>query len=118
MGIYKRDRIWYIDYYDQLGRRHREVVGPNKRAAEQALAKRKTEVAENRFLDRKKQEKIRFEDFTDIFIESYSKPNKRSWKRDVTSIKKLKDLFSGKYLQEITALDIEKYKQGRMREVS
>jgi len=47
-------KTWYIDYYDQYGKRHREAVGPNKRLAEQVLAKRKTQVAENRFLDVKK----------------------------------------------------------------
>jgi len=54
VGIYKRGKIWYIDYYDQYGKRHREAVGPNKRQAEQVLAKRKIEVAENKFLDKKK----------------------------------------------------------------
>jgi len=34
-------KTWYIDYYDQYGKRHREAVGPNKRL-------------ENRFLLREK----------------------------------------------------------------
>ena len=62
-GVYKRGKAWYIDYYDQYGRRHREKVGPNKRQAEQALAKRKIEVAENKFLDKKKHEKNKIQRF-------------------------------------------------------
>ncbi len=118
MGIYKRDRIWYIDYYDQLGGRHREVVGPNKRAAEQALAKRKTEVAENKFLDKKRQEKIRFAYFAHQFIEYYSKPNKRSWKRDIQLVNNLVSFFQEKLLHELTPLDIEKYKKERIKTVA
>ncbi len=114
MGIYKRDRIWYIDYYDQFNRRHREVVGPNKRAAEQALAKRKTEVAENKFLDKKKEEKLKFEDFAQEFIEYYCKLNKKSWERDAQSIRHLRAVFTGKYLYAITPLEIEKYKEKRI----
>ncbi len=118
MGIYKRDKIWYIDYYDQFNRRHREGVGPNKRAAEQALAKRKTEVAENKFLDRKKQEKIRFTHFAHQFIEYYSKPNKRSWKRDTQLVNNLVSFFHEKLLHELTPLDIEKYKKERIKTVA
>ena len=114
MGIYKRDKIWYIDYYDQFNRRHREGVGPNKRAAEQALAKRKTEVAENKFLDKKKKEKLKFEDFAQEFIEYYCKLNKKSWERDAQSIRHLSGVFAGKYLYAITPLEIEKYKEKRI----
>jgi len=63
MGIYKRGKTWYIDYYDQFGKRHGEAVGPNKRQAEQVLAKRKIEVAENKFLDKKKTRKDKIQRF-------------------------------------------------------
>jgi len=118
MGIYKRGKTWYIDYYDQYGKRHREAVGPNKRLAEQVLAKRKTEVAEGRFLDKKSQGKVKFEDFAQEFIVYYSKPNKKSWKRDVLSVSHLVDFFKGKYLYEISSLDVEKYKTKRLNEVT
>jgi len=117
VGIYKRGKIWYIDYYDQFGKRHREAVGPNKRQAEQTLSKRKIEVAENKFLDKKKQEKIKFRDFADEFIEFHSKPNKRSWQRDVQLVNHLKAFFGEKKLYEITPLDIEKYKKERIEKV-
>ena len=117
MGVYKRGKTWYIDYYDQYGKRHREAVGRNKRQAEQALAKRKTEVAEGKFLDKKKQKKIKFKDFANEFIEFHSKPNKKSWKRDVQLVNHLKNFFGEKKLYEITPLDIEKYKKNRIQKV-
>jgi len=41
MGIFKKGKNWYIDYYDQNRRRRREMIGPNKRQAEIVLQKRK-----------------------------------------------------------------------------
>lgn len=117
MGVYKRGTTWYIDYYAGYKRR-REKIGPSKRQAETVLKKRMVQVAENRFLEVKKYEKIRFEKMTELYLENYSKPNKKSSRRDVTSINNLKPFFAGKYLYEITPLDMEKYKRGRQGEVS
>ncbi|MCD6219046.1 tyrosine-type recombinase/integrase [Candidatus Calescamantes bacterium] len=117
MGVFKKGKNWYIDYYYQ-GRRIREKVGPSKSLAELALKKRKIEIAEGKFLDKRKKERIRFRDFAKEFLEVYSKPNKRSWKRDEISIKHLSKFFGGKYLSEITPYDIENYKKERIQKVS
>ncbi len=117
MGIYKRGRTWYIDYYAGYEQR-REKIGPSKRQAEVALKKRMVQVAENRFLEVEKYDKIKSEKMTDLYLENYSKPNKKSSRREVTSINNLKTFFAGKYLHEITPLDIEKYKRGRQGKVS
>jgi len=118
MGVYKRGKTWYIDYYDQYGKRHREAVGSNKRLAEQVLAKRKTQVAEGKFLDVKKRKKTKFEDMAKLYLENYAKHNKKSWKRDETCIKNLMPHFKGKYLDEISPLDIENYKKMRIAKVT
>ena len=117
MGIFKseRDESYYIDYYFQ-GRRKREKIGPNKREAEIVLGKRKAQIREGKFFDVKRNEKIKFKDFAKIYLESYSKPNKKSWQRDEASIKHLKRSFGGKYLFEISSLNIENYKRKRMEE--
>jgi integrase len=117
MGIYKRGKIWYIDCYAGE-RRIRERIGPSKRQAEVVLKKRMVQVAENRFLEVEKYEKIKFEKMTELYLGNYSKPNKKSSRRDVTSINNLKSFFAGKYLHEITPLDIEKYKRRRQAQVS
>ena len=48
MGVYRRGKTWCILYYHE-GRRTREAVGLNKRAAEEALAARKTAIQRGRF---------------------------------------------------------------------
>jgi len=117
MGVYKRGTTWYIDYYAGYKRR-REKIGPSKRQAEVVLKKRMVQVAENRFLEVEKYDKIKFGKVTELYLENYSKPNKKSSRRDVTSINNLKPFFAGKYLHEITPLDMEKYKRGRQGQVS
>jgi len=117
MGVYKRGTIWYIDYYAGY-KRIREKIGPSKRQAETVLKKKMVQVAENRFLEVEKYDKIKFEKMTELYLENYSKPNKKSSRRDVTSINNLKPFFAGKYLHEITPLDMEKYKRGRQGQVS
>ena len=78
MGVFKRDKNFWIDYYVQ-GRRKREKVGSSKSLAEMALKKRKVEIAENKFLDIQRDDKIKFEEMAKTYLESYSKPNKRSF---------------------------------------
>ena len=52
-----------------------------------------------------------------LYLENYSKPNKRSWTKDETCIKNLNPYFGEKYLSEITPLDIGKYKKERRQKV-
>ena len=117
MGIFKKGNNWFIDYYVN-GRRKRESVGPSKELAQIVLKKRKVQIAENKFLDVRKQKRIHFRDMARLYLESYSKPNKRSWDRDELSIKNLNAFFGSKYLHEINALDIENYKVERRQKVS
>jgi len=82
MGLYKRGKIWYIDYYVNE-RRIRERVGPNERMAETALNKREVQVAENRFLDvSEKRKRILFREMAKTYLKTYSEPNKKSARRD------------------------------------
>ena len=120
MGVYRdrKDGYWYLDYYFQ-GRRTREKIGSSKKLAEQVLLKRKVEIAENRFLNIKKDKKIKFEDLANEYIEKHAKPYKKSWKQsDVVNRKNLNAFFYGKFLHEITPRRIEEYKLKRMKEVS
>ncbi len=108
MGVFvKRGRYW-IDYYAN-GCRRREMVGSSKTLAEKALMKRRIQVAEGKFLDIKKETKIRFKEFADIYAENYGK-KKRSWEStDKMYLKKLKAFFGDKYLHEITPFLVRKY---------
>jgi len=117
MAIFKKNDNWYIDYYVN-GRRKREKIGRNRKQALTALYKRHTQIAENKFLDVRKYKQIKFTVMADIYLENYSKPNKRSWRRDITSIKTLSSFFNTRYLNDITPLDIEQYKIGRSKQVA
>ena len=113
----KKGTTYYI-VYSVNGRRKTETIGKDKKLAEKVLHKRLTEIAENRYLDVKKEEKIKFEDFADQYLEFHCKPNNKTWKTsDEKKINNLKKYFSGKHLHEITPLDIEKYKSERIKRV-
>jgi len=81
MGIFKKGKNWFIDYYVQ-GCRKKESIGPSKELAQMVLKKRKVQIAENKFLDVRKQKRIHFRDMARLYLESYSKLNKKSWDRD------------------------------------
>ncbi len=117
MGVLKRNNNWWIDYYFK-GRRKREKIGPSKREAEIVLGKRKAQIREGKFFNVQRQNKVKFEEFTEIYLENYARPNKRSAWRDEISIKHLLTYFKGKYLYEIVSLDAEDYKRKRKEEVS
>jgi len=114
---YKGKRgITYHIVYSLNGRRKTETIGPDKKLAEKVLYKRLTEVAENRYLDVKKEKKVRFEDFAEDYLALHSKL-KKSYYTDSKIINLLKKSFSGMYLYEITSLDVEKFKSTRAKEI-
>lgn len=121
-GIYRRGDIWYIDYcyHDRYGikRRVREAIGPSKKQAEQIRAKRITQAVENKHLDVQKEEKIKFKDFAQEYLEKHSKVDNRSWQSDEHRLRNLCKFFGEKYLFEITALDIQNYKTERLKEAA
>jgi len=118
MGVYRKRNLYYIDYYVN-GQRKRACIGPDKRLAETVLKKRKVEIAEGRYLDIKKNEKIKFEDFADEFFRLHSQPNKKptSIQSDKIIIKNLKSFFAGRYLYNIGPQFVEEYKVKRSKEV-
>ncbi|MFH0931873.1 MAG: site-specific integrase [Candidatus Zixiibacteriota bacterium] len=115
MGIFRKKDNWYLDYYVN-GRRKREKIGPSKKLAEDVLHKRKLEIAENRFLDIRREKKVRFKDFTKTYLELHCKAHKKSWKKDITLLRTLTKHFGNKCLYEITPLSIEEFKneQGKL----
>lgn len=117
MGKYQKGEDWYIDYYVH-GRRKREKIGPSKTLAETVLKKRKVEIAEGKFLDIRKEYRVKFEEITSMYLELHAKPNKKSWHSDEDTIRLLKKYFGGRYLSEITPLLVDKFKMERAKKVS
>ncbi len=123
MSIYRKWNVssdgwdWYIDFRFQ-GQRIREKVGPNKALAKSVLGKRKTEIAEGKFLERRKEASTVLADMIALYMESYAKPTKRSWKDDERMLKAFLDCFGNVRLSEITPLKIEGYRAQRKATVS
>ena len=125
MGVYKKENRWYIDYYLPDGKRKREVVtipgiDPSKitrQDAEKALSIRKAELAQGKFDIAQTEKKIPFTKLAEIFIE-YSKANKKSYERDITSIKYLNQYFDNKSIQQINTWHVEQYKSNRKKQLT
>ncbi|MDO8674758.1 MAG: site-specific integrase [Candidatus Omnitrophota bacterium] len=115
--ISSREGNYFIEHYFN-GRRKREKVGSSRKLAETVLAKRKVEIAEGKFLDVNKSEKIKFEIFGNEFINVHSKVNKKSWQSDRYNLNSLGKFFGGKYLYEIKVKDIEDFKLERSKTAS
>ncbi len=114
-GVLDIDKNWWIDFYAD-SRRKREKIGTSRVLAEKVLAKRKVEVAENKYLDIKKQHKTTFRELAEDYLRLHSRPNKRSWKSDEKRIKTLSAFFGNRPLYEITPILVENFKAKRSKE--
>ena len=113
-----KENDFYIEYYNQ-GKKLREHIGSSKVLAETVYKKRRVQIAEGKFLDIQKDQKIKFEDFADEYYDLHCKVNnKKSFETaDKHNIKCLKSFFSGLYLHEITAHKVQTFKSERSKTV-
>jgi integrase len=112
MACFQKQDKWYIDYYFK-GKRIREAIGSNHKAAEKALATRKTEILQGRYRWIQEKRSVQFKDFSISYL-AYSKNNKRAWLRDYTSLTHIIPFFDGKSLGDISSWMVEQYKQKRI----
>jgi len=117
MGVYKKGKNWYIDYYLK-GRRKRKKIGPSKKLAQQVLQDVHVKMAKGEYLGVYDEKKILFEEFSQQYL-AFSKANKAesTHDRDRFSVAQLISVFKEKYLFEITPRMIEKYKATRLGKV-
>ena len=103
---------WWIDYYIN-GKRKREKIGPDRRLAQTVLKKRKVQIAENRYLDKRKEVDITFKELTEFYLD-YSAKHKKSHERDQYSVKALLSYFGNTQAGKITPSTVEDYKAHRL----
>ncbi len=118
MGVFRKGKDWWIDFYHQ-GKRIRRKVGPSKKVAEMALADVQVKKAKKEFLGVCEPKRILFKDFATEYLE-YSKANKArsSYERDITTIEKhLLPQWGHTDLSRITPKMIEDYKTMRLQSV-
>ena len=128
MGVFKRtikrdsseSQYWYIDYVVN-GKRKWESVGKvgevSKADAKKLFAVRKTEILQGKFKTPKKKQIPTFSEFSIEYLE-FAKGNKKSWERDMYSLRSLEPCFGNSKLSEISPIQIEKYKLERKQLVS
>jgi integrase len=111
-------KIYWIEFYNQEGRRKRERIGPNKALAETIHRKRLVERAEGKLLDRKKGDKVRFDQLVKYYLSLPEIKAKKSFIRDERSVNKLEDFFKTKPITLITPALISEYQSQRSLEKS
>ena len=90
MGIYKRGKVYWIDFYDPNRNRIQESSqSSNRRDAEDLLTLRKSEILRGVY---KQPVKITFGEFGKRYME-HAKTNKRSWLRDQQMLENLYSFF-------------------------
>ena len=107
MGVFKKQGVYWIDYYFS-GRRKRERIGPDKRLAETVFRKRKVEIAEGKFLDKRKVPRCSFNELALLYLE-WAKVNHGGYASTHSRVKQLKEEFGDSQLSEITPLMVDTY---------
>jgi len=119
LAVFFKDGNWWIDYRinGRRGPRKREKIGQSKQLAKTVFKKRKVEIAEGKFLDRRLQDKTLFKDFGTHFLTVHSS-TKRSEDRDTYMVSRFSEHWGTKLLSEITAHMIEEWRSERAKAVS
>lgn len=117
-GIYLRGGNYYLDFTFH-GKRIRKMYGPSRKGASEAISKIKSEIAENKFLDKRKEPpKVSFHDFAKQYLE-WVRANRKptSYQGTLSKMRKLDAEFGAKLMGEINVWLIEKYKAKRKEDV-
>lgn len=109
-GIFEQPKgsgVWYVCYFDEKGKRHREKAGP-KGLALKLYQKRKTEIRERRFFpDDIRRREIPLADVIDDYLKRNE--DKLRWFDHYERYGAFwKDVFKGKTLREILPGDVER----------
>jgi integrase len=115
MGIFRRHGQYYINYYYR-GRRKREMVGPSKGAAIQALSIRLAEIAQGKFKIMAKRGAMTFDGLVDKYRELIS-VHKRGHHVEKYIFKNLAEYFGDFRVFDLSAEDAERFKAARAKSV-
>src|ERR1700730_8166017 len=115
MGIFRRHGQYYINYYYR-GRRKREMVGPSKGAAIQALSIRLAEIAQGKFKIVPNRGAMTFDGLADKYRELIS-VHKRGREVEKYLLKTLTASFGKLRVYDLSAEDAERFKAVRSKSV-
>jgi len=116
---------WYLDYRDAMGKRIQRVAKEASSVDEAEAALRQAVLAESKAVSSSGRVlgRIKFREYSKLFLNDYSMSIKRSWRSDKSRLKILDQFFKDTYLDEITPLAITKFlalriKQGNAQSTS
>ena len=121
MSVYKQKGSdkWYIDFYDENGKRMRECTKSKSKALAQKLLAKRLEDVRLRKFGMDSPDPVLFEELLEKYFNyAVNEIKPSTYERYQVSANQLKESFLGKYIDRITVLDIEEYKQKRTKEVS
>jgi integrase len=111
-------KVYWIEYYVN-GRRKRERIGPNKKAAEQRLREVLKLRAEERFIDKDPASRLTLGELCKWYLDLPEVKAKDSYNRDGHFIGHLKRLLGeGTKIKDITPGKMESYQKQRLAEPS
>ena len=114
MSLYQRGKSWYYDFLYR-GERYTGCIGPvSKTVAKEIIAKKKAEAVEGRYELPSKKPSPRLDDIVEEYF-AYYRANRRprSVIRHETSWHAIQPLLGTKRLDEISPLDLERYRRQR-----
>jgi len=115
----KRGKRWCINFIDPDGNRIRKVARLAQ-TEEEAMIVLQDEVQkafDREYSVRREKEKVKFSEFTSIYIENYAKMKKKSWNSDKKYLKsQLIPFFGEMELSEIFPLHVNKFMVKRQRD--
>lgn len=111
MGLYRRGKIWWMDFVIDGEQKCESTGTTNKRLAQRIFDKRKGEIVERRFR-LPKSNPPRLEVFSKEFLDSIRHQNTK--KRYASSVVKLRAHFGNVRLSEFSVAGIEEFKAARL----
>jgi integrase len=121
-GLYKRQgsKVWWMRYRDKSGIRHRESTLTEDWGEAQKCLRECLQARDNNTLPAlRRGQDLQFEEWTDFYLENFSKPPFRAEKTHAVNqraLKHLRKMFETTKLAELTADDIETYLRRRLKQ--
>jgi hypothetical protein len=107
MAVFKKQGVYWIDYYVG-GHRKRERIGPDKKLAEVVLKKRKVEIAEGKYLDKRTVPRCSFSELADLYL-NWAKVNHQGYVGTRSRVGLFRREFGTRQLSAITPLVVDEY---------
>ena len=121
-GLYKRDgtKVWWMQYRDRDGKRRRESTLSEDWNEAQKILRERLQARDNNTLPAlRRGQDIHFGEWSDLYLENFSKPPFRAPKTheiNQRALKHLRVVFENTKLAELTADDIEMYLRKRLKQ--